>query len=165
MPPKRPLLLAALALAACSGDDDDAGPTPTTAAATGCPVTVASVAEALARPVAVDPEGAGERSCAFVGEGDGGAGVRVEVVARSLAEEGFGSVLADVERRSGPTVALPDGAVDGAERGWIASVGRAVQVGAADDETLVVVAVTDPLLDAEAAEAVAVRLAGEVLDG
>jgi hypothetical protein len=87
----------------------------------------------------------------------------VEVVARSLEEEGFGEALAEVERRAGPTVLLAEGAVDGAERGWVASVGRAVQVGAADDVTLVVVAVTDPLLDAEAAEAVATRLAGEAL--
>ena len=165
MPPKRPLLIAALVLAACSGDDDDAEPAPTTAPPTGCPVTVASVSEALARPVGVDPDAAGDRSCAFLGEGEGGAGARVEVVAHSLEEESFGSILEDVERRSGPTVLLPDGLVDGAERGWIATVGRAVQVGAADDETLVVVAVTDPLLDAEAAEAVAARLAGEVLAG
>ena len=165
MPPKRLLVMAALVLTACSGDDDDAGPTPTTVPPTGCPVTAASVADALARPVTVDAGASGERSCAFLGEGDGGAGARVEVVARSLEEEGFGSALEEVQRRAGPTVLLPDGLVAGAERGWVATVGRAVQIGAADDETLVVVAVTDPLLDAEAAEAVAARLAGEVLDG
>jgi hypothetical protein len=38
-----------------------------------------------------------------------------------------------------------------------------VQLAAADDERLVVGAVTDPFLDAEAAQAVAARLAGEVL--
>ena len=164
MPPKRLLLLVAAALAACS-DDDDATPAATTARSTACPVAVASVADALGRPVVVDPTAPDDRTCAFLGEGDDGAGVRVEVVARSLAEEGFGTALAEVERRAGPTVALPEGLVDAAERGWIASVGRAVQVGAADDETLVVVAVTDPLLDAEAAQAVAARLAGEALEG
>jgi hypothetical protein len=164
VPPKRPLLLVALALAACS-DDDDGSAAATTAPSTACPVAATSVAEALGRPVVVDPAAVDVRACAFLGEGDDGAGVRVEVVARSLAEEGFGTALAEVERRAGPTVALPEGLVDEAERGWIASVGRAVQVGAADDETLVVVAVTDPLLDAEAAQAVAARLAGEALSG
>jgi hypothetical protein len=163
VPPKRVLLLAVVLLAACSGDDDDATPSTTTTPSTGCPVAAASVADALGRPVAVDPAAAAVRACAFVGQGDEAAGVRVEVVAQPLAEEGFGTVLAEVERRAGPTTALAEGVVDGADRGWVASVGRAVQVGAADDETLVEVAVTDPLLDAEAARAVAARLAGEVL--
>ena len=161
MPPKRSLLIAALVLAACTGDDDDGAPAETTMPPTGCPVTVAVVEAAVEHTVTVDAAAADARACAFVDE----AGARIEIVAQSLAEQGFGAALEEVERRAGPTTALGDGAVDGAERGWIAVVGRAVQIGAADDETLVVVAVTDPVLDAEAAETVAATLAGEVLSG
>ena len=161
MPPKRLLLLAVVLLAACTGDDDDAAPVETTVPPRGCPVTVAAVEAALEHPVTIDPAASDVRTCAFVDE----AGARIEVVAQSLAEQGFGAALAEVERRAGPTAPLPDGLVDGAERGWIAIVGRAVQVGAADNETLAVVAVTDPALDAEAAQTVAATLAGEVLSG
>ena len=161
MPPKRVLLLVIALLAACSGDDDAAAPAATTVPPSGCPVTVAAVEAAVEHPVTVDPEVSDERTCAFVDD----AGSRIEVAAESLGEQGFGAVLQEVERRAGPTAALPDGLVDGAERGWIAVVGRAVQVGAADDETLVVVAVTDPLLDADAAQTVEASLAGEVLPG
>jgi hypothetical protein len=158
VPPKRLLLAAAALLAACTGDDDDGDATATTEPPAGCPVAAAVVAEAVAHPVTVDDAVTGDGTCRFVGDG-----ARIEIVARSLADEGFGVTRAEVERRSGPTVDLADGAVDGAERGWIATVGRAVQLAAADGETLVVVAVTDPVLDAEAAQAVAARLAGEVL--
>ena len=160
MPPKRLLLAAAVLLAACTSDDDTGDPAATTAPPAGCPVTAAVVAEAVAHPVSVDENVTGDGTCACVGDG-----ARLEIIARSLAEEGFGVTRAEVERRSGPTVDLPEGVVDGAERGWIATVGRAVQVAAADEATLVVVAVTDPVLDAEAAQAVAARLAGEILSG
>ena len=161
MPPKRlmPLLLC-VAAAACSGDDDDGSAAATTEPRSGCPVPAAVVAEAVTHPVTIDETVSGDGSCAFVGDG-----ARIEIVVRALAEEGFGVTRAEVERRSGPTVDLPDDVVDGAERGWIATVGRAVQVAAADEEELVVVAVTDPVLDAEAAQAVAARLAGEALSG
>ena len=160
MLPKRLLLVVVVLLAACTGDDDDGATDPTTAPPSGCPVPAAVVAEAVAHPVTIDESATGDGTCTFVGDG-----ARIEVIARSLAEEGFGVTRAEVERRSGPTVDLPDGVVDGAERGWIATVGRAVQVAAADEERLVVVAVADAVLDADAAQAVAARLAGEVLSG
>ena len=156
-----PLLVPVLALAAgCAGDGGGGSATSSTRPPGACPVPAAVVAEAVGHEVAVD-RGAGGRSCVYAGEG----GARVEVVERSLAEDGFGSVLEDVERRAGPTVLLEPGAVEGAERGWVATVGRGVQLGAASAEVLVVVAVVDPLLDAEAAEEVAAALAGEALEG
>lgn len=163
MPSKRPLLLALALLAACSDGDDGRDAAPTTVPAGGCPVAADVVAEAVAHRVAVDREVSSDRSCTYLAEGDAVAGGRVEVVLRSLADDGFGAVLADVEREAGPTIVLPDGLVDGAERGWIAVVGRAVQLGAANDETLVVVAVADPLLDADAAQEVAADLAEAAL--
>jgi len=162
VPSKRPLLVALALLAACSGDDDDGDAGSTTVPTGGCPVAAGVVAEAVAHRVVVDREVSSDRSCTYLAEGDA-AGGRVEVVVRSLVNDGFGTVLADVEREAGPTIGLPDGLVDGADRGWIAVVGRAVQLGAADDETLVVVAVADPLLDADAAQEVAAELAEAAL--
>jgi len=152
VPPKSPLVAAAVLLAACSSGDDEGSATTTTRVG-GCPVAIRDVADAVGHAVTVEGE-PDPRSCAFVADAEGVAGGRVEVSLRSLAEGGFGEVLAEVERRSGPTVVL-----DADE------VGRAVQVGAADGERLVLVAVTDPLLDAEAAREVAVHLAGEALSG
>jgi hypothetical protein len=152
---------AVLLLAACSGDDDTDDATGPTIGEDGCPVPAAIVAEAVGHAVEAEPDG--ERSCAYVAGGDAGAGGRVEVHVSALADEPYGDVLAEAERRAGPTVDLDDGEVDDAERGWVATVGRAVQLGAADSETLVVVAVVDPLLDAEGARDVADRLASEVL--
>lgn len=153
-------LLALVVVAGCSGDGEGDAAPPTSGSASGCPVAAAVVAEAVGHAVTIE-RGQAPGSCAFVGE-DGG---RVEVDRRDLTGEGFGAVLAEVERRSGPTAALDTDRVDGAERGWVGVVGRAVQVGAAAGETLVVVAVVEPLLDADAAEEVATRLAGEALSG
>ena len=161
MPPKYAPLAAALLLAACSGGDDDGDATATTRPTGGCPVAAAVVAEALTHPVAVERSDA-SGSCAYVGEGDA-VGSRVEVSIRSLVDEPFSAVLAAVERRAGPTVLLEPDDVDGAERGWVATVGRSVQIGAAAGDVLVVVAVVDPLLDADAALEVARTLAGEAL--
>jgi hypothetical protein len=105
------------------------------------------------------------RACTYAAQGDDAAGARVEISVRSLGDEAYGDVLSEVERRAGPTVPLGDGDVDDADVGWLVNVGRAVQVGAADGRTLVVVAVTDPLLDAESAGEVAMKLAGEALGG
>lgn len=165
MPSKCLVLVAAVAVAllGCSGDDGEEDAAPTTRPTSGCPIAAAVVAEAVAHPVAIERQRA-PGSCAYVGEG-AAAGSRVEVSVRSLADETFADVLAAVERRAGPTVLLAQGDVDGAERGWVATVGRAVQVGAAAGEVLAVVAVTDPLLDADAALEVAKDLAGEALSG
>ena len=156
-----PALAAVLALAACSPGGDDDESTPTTTSTEGCALAADVVAEAVGHEVVVEREPSGRPSCAYLHEG----GSRVEVSRRSLADEGFAAVLAEVEADAGPTVALGRDAVDGAERGWIAVVGRAVQVGAASGEDLVLVAVADPDLDAEAAREVAEALAGEALDG
>lgn len=165
MAPKSLLVAAAVLLAACSSGDDDA--TTTTRPTGACPLPAAVVANAVGHAVNVEP-GDERGACAYVADADIAPGGRVEIVVRSLTDdEGFAAALAEVERRSGPTVSLGDGGsdVDGADRGWVATVGRAVQVGAADDARLVVVVVSDPLLDAEAAEKVAARLAAEVLSG
>jgi len=157
--------LAALAgLAACSDDDGGSSP-PTTDERSGCAVAPGVVEEAVGHGVDVERRPSGPGSCAYVGGGDASAGARVEVAVRSLDDEPFAEVLAAVEQRSGPTVVLPAGLVEGADRGWVAAVGRAVQLGAARGQELVLVSVVDPLLDAAAAEEVAGKLAGEVLSG
>jgi hypothetical protein len=163
VPPKSPLVAAAVLLAACSSGDDE-GSAPTTTGPGGCPVATRVVADVVGHAVSIEGE-PDPLSCAYVADAEDAAGGRVEISLRPLTEGGFGEVLAEVEQRSGPTVVLDPGDVDGADRGWVATVGRAVQVGAADDERLVLVAVTDPLLDAEAAREVAVRLAGDALSG
>lgn len=160
MRPKWFAAAAAVLLVACAGDDGDGDATPTTRPTSGCPLAAAVVAEAVAHPVAIERL-ASPRSCAYVGDG-ASAGARVEVSLRSLADEPYADVLAAVEQRAGPTVGAR---VEGAERAWVVRVGRSVQVGAASGEVLAVVAVVDPLLDADAAEAVAVALAGEALPG
>lgn len=166
----KPLLLPLLvvgAMAACSGGDDDAA-SPTTSPAGGCPVDGTVVAEAVGHDIAVERGPRGSRTCTYVGVGEVDevslAGARVEVTARSLDDRPFAAVLADVERRSGPTVALPDDLVDGADRGWIVSAGRAVQLGAARDDLLVIVAVSDPILDRVAAEEAAAAIAEAALE-
>lgn len=155
------LVAIAVATAACSRGGGDDATTSTTRPTGGCPVAAATVAEVLERPVDVErlPRSGG---CRYVGED---AGARVEVVARADGGDAYARLLGDVEREVGPTEPLPAGAVDGAERGWVVRVGRAVQLGAARGRTLVVVAVTDPLLDADGAQRVAAALAGEALSG
>lgn len=163
MAPKSFLVAATIVLVACSsGDDGDA--TPTTRSTTACPVPAAVVAAAVGHAVSVE-RGNEPGSCAYVADAEVAAGARVEVVVRPVDDEAFAAALAQVEQRSGPAVALGDDDVDGADRGWVATVGRSVQLGAADDAELVVVVVTDPLLDAEAAEQAAARIAEEALAG
>ncbi len=160
----KPLLacVVLLALGACGDDGGGGDGPPVTGATAGCPVARTAVEEALGRAVVVE-RGNAEGTCAFVPHEGTAAGARVEVVVSSLADQGFAAALADVERRSGPAELLGDDAVDGAERGWVVTVGRSVQVGAADGERLTVVVVTDPLLDGAAARDVAIDLAGQVL--
>lgn len=159
MRPKSLLVLAVLALGACSSGDDEGSTTPTTARAAGCPVAPDVVIDAVGHHVRVERRTAGAGSCAYLGNG----GARVEVALRSLDDRGFPEVLADVERRAGGTIVLPDDLVEGAERGWIAEAGRAVQVGAAAGDRLAIVAVVDPALDLDTAREVAADLAGEAL--
>jgi hypothetical protein len=68
-----------------------------------------------------------------------------------------------VEDDAGRVDDLPEGAVDGADRGWVATLGRVAQVGAAGGDRLVQVTVADPAVDAAAARAIAFDLAGQVL--
>ena len=72
--------------------------------------------------------------------------------------------LASVEASAGPVEHLGEDDVDGAERGWVARVGRVVQVGAVRDLELVQVTVADATLDVTAAEAIAIELAGQALE-
>jgi hypothetical protein len=167
-------LVALGGVGACSSGDDGADDEARAGGNTrGCPLAAEAVAEEVGHPVDVDRRPAGARSCAYTGAGDA-AGARVEVALRSLdgedgggddGDDGYEAALAEAQRQAGPTAALPESLVDGAERGWVATAGRAVQVGAADEERLVIVAVVDPRLDADAAREVAGRLAGEALDG
>jgi hypothetical protein len=163
VPPKRlAVAFAALALAgACSDDDGEPEAPPVTGATAGCPLPQAVVADAVGHPVSVE-RGDERGTCAYVTNDGAATGGRVEVSVQQLDDLSYADALADVERRTGRAENLDD-RVDGSERGWLVTVGRAVQVGAADDERLVVVAVTDPLLDADAARQVAIDLAGEAL--
>jgi len=163
------VLAVACLVAACSddggGDDEDAGP------GAVCPVRPEAVAEEL--DVAVDvSSGATPARCTYVvaaeppandEDGPGRVGGRVVVDVRAIGEGDFSAALQTVERRSGPTEPLAAGDVSGANRGWVGTVGRAVTVGAADDQRLVTVVVVDPSLDAAAAREAALHIAGDAL--
>lgn len=167
-------LVLVLALGACSDDEPDDDATP--ANDSGCPADPTRVSELLGYEVVVDEDTATTSSCRYDpvdlgGEGrddtgDAGTpsrlGARVLVVERRIAEGGFNAVRDAVEVDVGPTTALADGVVDGG-RGWVARVGRVVQVGVSRDRRLVQVTVADPALDAEAAQEVAQTLALEAL--
>ena len=159
-----------------AGCDEDDGDEPTGATDSGCPVEPARVGELLGYEVVVDERTATTEACRFEPadtQGDEGnaldegepslEGAHVLVVQRRIAGDGFDAARDAVEVDVGPTEALPDDLVDGG-RGWIARVGRVVQVSAARDRRLVQVTVAEPTLDAEAAEAVALDLAVEALD-
>jgi hypothetical protein len=157
-----PVTAVVLLVAACSSDGDDDATTPTTVRTGGCPVAAAVVAEAVGHDVVVERRSSGRGSCAYVGV----VGARVEVALRTVEDAAaLQEVRDDVESRAGPVADLPGGLVDGAAQGWVAVVGRAVQVAAVRDEQLVLVAVADPALDADAARRVAADLAGEALSG
>lgn len=158
-----------LALAAgCSDDGDDqpdAAPNDT-----GCPVAPGVVSEALGYPVVVDDRSATETSCRFEPAGAAGThpGAHVLVVERVLAtgpddEDGYDAVLAGVESEVGPADLFEDDEVEGADRGWVATLGRVVQVAAADGERLVQVTVVDGELEASAARSIALALAEQAL--
>ena len=155
-------------LAGCGddGDDDDADE-----AGADCPVSTEVVAEALDVPVEISTGGTPTRCVYRVDveppdddeEGPGRFGGRVVVDMRALGDGDFARALEIVQRRAGPTEPLADGDVDAADRGWVGTVGRAVTVGAADELRLATVVVVDPGLDAAAARAAALRIAGEAL--
>lgn len=161
---------AALLIAGCSDDgggDEEAAE----AEDSGCPVEPGQVGELLGYEVAVVEDVASTGSCRFepvdLGDDDpdtdvpSRAGASVLVVERRIAEGGYTAVRDAVEVDVGPTEALDD--VEGGA-GWIARVGRVVQVGVARDRRLVQVTVVDPALDADAAGDIAVELARTALD-
>jgi hypothetical protein len=160
---------AALVLGGCSDDggDDDEAVEPRDS---GCPVEPGQVGELLGYEVAVVEDVASTEACRFepVDPGDDDpdtdepsrVGAHVLVVERRIAEGGYTAVRDAVEVDVGPTEALTD--IEGAA-GWVARVGRVVQVGVARDRRLVQVTVADPSLDAETAGDVAVELAVEAL--
>jgi hypothetical protein len=164
----RPLVAAVLAAvaAACSGGGGDDVPVDD-AAASGCLVGPTLVGELLGYDVEVVEQS--RAGCRFepVDEAEH-PGAHVLVTRRDLAagdpgESGYDAVLADVEAEVGPVDPLSDDALDGADRGWVASLGRVVQVAAAVDERLVQVTVADGDLDAPAARTVAMDIAEDAI--
>jgi hypothetical protein len=163
--------LVCLALLGGCSDDGGGGDEADEPRDSGCPVEPGQVGELLGYEVAVVEDVASTQACRFepVDPGDADpdtdepsrAGAHVLVVERRIAEGGYTAVRDAVEVDVGPTEALSD-VVDGGT-GWIARVGRVVQVGVARDRRLVQVTVADPTLDAEAAGDVAVDLAVEAL--
>jgi hypothetical protein len=156
------------ALAGCGGGGDD-GATGE-GDDTGCPVPVAAVADSVGYEVVVDGEPSGA-TCRFVPDDAAAAahpGAHVLVVVRVLAgnedgASGYDIARSAVEDGAGRVDDLPEGAVEGASRGWVATLGRVAQVGAAGGDRLVQVTVADPAADAPAARAIAYDVAGQVL--
>lgn len=157
-------VLALTVATGCSdgGGDDDGGDDDAVEAT--CLVDPGRVAQLLGYEVTVTEEKGG-RECRFVptdADAEAHPGAEVVVAIRELADddEAFDNVVAAVEADIGPTQAI---GVDHADRGFVARVGRAVQVGAVRDRRLVQVTVVDGTLDANAAESVATDLAGQAL--
>jgi hypothetical protein len=165
------LAVVVVAAAAACGGDGGGGTERDEADDSGCPIAPARVAELLGYDVSIDPAGASAASCRYLpaeSVADDHPAANVLVVERELAdgdpgESGYDAALSTVEAEVGPVDPLPDGAVDGAERGWVATLGRVVQVGAAADKRLVQVTVVDGALDAAAARAIALDLAEDAL--
>jgi hypothetical protein len=157
-----------LALAGCSDDGGDDDETDDRAGDhSGCLVEPDRVTELLGYEVVVQ-EGKVDDECRFE-PADPAAhpGAEVAVAERELADDGeaaFEAARAAVEADAGPTTPIGSQDVDHADRGWIARVGRAVQVGVTRDRRLVLVTVVDGTLDAAGAEDVAFELAGRALE-
>jgi hypothetical protein len=158
--------LAVLVVAGCSDGGSDDVPVDD-AAAVGCLVGPSRVGDALGYEVEVV-----ERTRTFCRfepvDSVEHPGAQVMVTRRDLAdgepgETGYDAALADVEAEVGPVDPLPQDAVDGADRGYVAALGRVVQVGAAVDDRLVQVTVADGALDAAGARAVAEDLAEDAI--
>ena len=162
------LLLAGMAATVAACGDDGEGEVPIDdAAASGCLVGPARVGAVVGYEVEVVEQS--RAACRFepVDEAEH-PGAHVLVARRDLAggepgESGYDAALADVEAEVGPVDPLADDAVDGADRGWVASLGRVVQVAAAVDERLVQVTVADGDLDAAAARAAAMAIAEDAI--
>lgn len=155
----------ALVLAACSGDgDDEDASDPASDEDSGCPVDPGRVGELLGYDVVVHDDTATVAACRYdPADADAHPGSQVIVVQRRLADDGYGAALAAVESSAGPTEPLPEGSVGGIDQGWVARLGRVVQVGAARDQRLVQVTVADAALDVAAAEEVAIELARDAI--
>ena len=156
---------AVLALSACSRDGDDDEEASPDDGESVCPVDPGLVTDLLGYAVVIDTKTATSSSCRFLpSDADAHPGAHVIVAERELAAEGYVAALASVEAATGPAELLPEGSVGGIDRGWVARLGRVVQVGAAHDRRLVQVTVADAALDVEGAEEVAIELAREAID-
>jgi hypothetical protein len=158
------LVAAALLLGACSlgDDDDDAGDTTDDS---GCPVEPGRVSELLGYEVTVDSDTDSAASCRYEPvDDDAHPGSHVLVIKQPLAEDGYTAAFESVEEAAGPAEELPEGAVDGAERGWVARLGRVVQIGAAGDGQLVQITVADDSLDVVDAEEIAMALVEDAIE-
>jgi hypothetical protein len=160
------VLLGAAGLAAGCGDDGDEPPRRD---ATGCPVAVDYVAELLGYDVEVAGDGASELACRYepVDAGER-PGSHVLIVERDVVDDGgYENVQSGVEATASSLEVLDDDAVadlgEGAERGWVADVGRAVQVGVGTGDALFQVTVADAGRTAEEARDVALDLAAEAI--
>jgi hypothetical protein len=155
-----------VALAAgCSDDGDE----PPRRDATGCPVAVDYVAELLGFEVEALEEGASELACRYepVDAGER-PGSHVLIVERDVVDDGgYENVRSGVEATASSLEVLDEDAVadlgEGAERGWVAEVGRAVQVGVGTGDALFQVTVADADRTAEEAREVALDLAAEAI--
>jgi hypothetical protein len=155
-----------LVVGACAGGDDEGdGGDGGDATESGCPVEPGRVGELLGYDVVVADDSNTGTSCRFVPlDGELHPGAHVIVVERRLASGGYAAALDAVESQAGPTEALPQGSVGGIDDGWVARLGRVVQVGAARDRRLVQVTVADADLDVDGAEEVAIELAREAIE-
>lgn len=161
-------LLLVLAVAGCSGDDgdDDGGRDGGGRGTAGCLVDPDRVEDLLGYEVVVDGTPAADGTCRFEpADPEAHPGAFVVVAERELADddEAFEAARAAVEADAGPTTPIGAQDVARADRGWIARVGRVVQVGAVRDRRLVQVTVVDADLDRAGAEAVAFDLADRAL--
>ena len=160
------LLLGATALAAGCADDGDPPPRRD---ATGCPVAVDYVAELLEYEVDVVEDGASELACRYepVDAGER-PGSHVLIVERSIVDDGgYEAVRSGIEAEASTVETLDAEAIaelgEGAERGWLAEVGRAVQVGVSTGDALFQITVADAERSAEDAREVALVLAAEAI--
>lgn len=155
-------LVAAGVLVAGIGDD---GGEPPHRDATGCPVAVEYVAEVLAWEVEVADDGASELACRYEPtDPDAHPGSHVLIVERDVADDGgYETILSGVQAEASAVEVLDEGAIGevvaGAERGWVAELGRVVQVGASTGDALFQITVADDGRTAEEAREVAVALA------
>lgn len=159
-------LLGAGVVVAGIGDD---GGEPPHRDATGCPVAVEYVAEVLAWDVEVAAEGASDLACRYEPTDPGAhPGSHVLIVERDVADDGgYETILSGVQAEASAVEVLDEGAIGdvvaGAERGWVAELGRVVQVGVSTGDSLFQVTVADDERTAAEAREVAVALAADAI--